>query len=98
MAIIINNTQQVKEYAQELASNAERISSVKDSIDYILNELAEYWEQTQEDAQSFSEGLRSESNTLGTIVECNKEFAMAMENYITATEATSQTSVGGTAV
>lgn len=95
MALVINNTQQVKDYASQLATNAEKISSVQYSIDYILNELAEYWEQTQEDAQTFATGLKNNSSNLETIVECNKEFAVAIENYINATESTASTTVSG---
>ena len=95
MAIVIRNTQQVREYAQQLATNAEKIRSSKGSIDYILSELAQYWEQTQQDAQKFSTRLKENSETIGTIIECNQEFARALENYIDATEATAQNTVGG---
>ena len=96
MAIVIKNTQQVREYAQQLATNAEKIKSSKGSIDYILSELAQYWEQTQQDAQAFATKLKDDSDKIGTIIECNQEFSRAMENYIDATEATSQNTVGGT--
>ena len=97
MAIIINNSDLVKEDATALAANSVQIDSIRHSIDFILGELAEYWEQTQQDAQAFTTGLKDESKYLTNIVECNKAFAEAITSYITATENVGKRTTGGRA-
>lgn len=91
MALIkINNTAQAISDASELATNATELSSVTDSIEYILGEIGAYWEQSQEDAQSFTKGLEQNVETLQTIVECNKEFSQVIEKYAENQEKTGQ--------
>jgi len=89
MAIIINNTATVKSASQDLITEAKKIESVKESIEYILNELNEYWSATQEDQQSFYKGLQDSVGSLETIHTCNQEFANAMIDYMEITDKTS---------
>lgn len=93
MAIIINNTSVVKQNAEELISESEKMSSVKDSIEYILGELNEYWEATQQDQQTFYNGLKSDVEALATVHTCNSEFANSMIEYMEVTEKTSQETI-----
>lgn len=94
MALIkINNTAQAISDAEEITTNTVKIDSCADSIEYILNELKQYWEQTQEDAQSFSDGLRKNVEKLKTIVECNKEFAEVIKQYAELEDKTGQKTV-----
>ena len=67
MAIIINNTDLVKSKAEELKTETVDLRSVKESIDYILAELNEYWSATQEDQQVFYKGLQEDMDSLETI-------------------------------
>jgi hypothetical protein len=89
MAIIINDTATVKSKSSDLISEAVKIESVKDSIDYVLNELNEYWNATQEDQQIFYNGLKSSVAELEIIHTCNQEFANAMIEYMEVTDKTS---------
>ena len=82
MAIIINDTNLVKSKAEELKTESVDLKSVKESIEYILNELNGYWSATQEDQQVFYKGLQEDVESLDTISACNTEFAEAMKEYI----------------
>ena len=93
MAIIINNTDLVKSKAEELKTEAIDLRSVKESIDYILAELNEYWSAVQEDQQVFYKGLQEDMNALETIYTCDSEFADAMVEYMEVTKTTSQNTV-----
>lgn len=91
MALIqITNTQQAKTDAENLASSAVETESVIESIEYILSEIKQYWEESQQDAQTFSTGLETNVNTLKTIVECNKDFSAAITKYAENQEKTAQ--------
>lgn len=82
MALIkINNTGQVINDAEEVATNAVKINSVAESIDYILTEVKGYWEQSQQDAQNFYNGLLQNVGILKTIAECNKDFSTTITKY-----------------
>lgn len=93
MAIIINNTALVKSKAEELITEAEKIESVKTSIEYILSELNEYWNAGQDDQQAFYNGLKQNMTELETIHVCNTEFSNAMIEYMEVTDKTSATTV-----
>ena len=93
MAIVINNTGQVKSSADQLSANSVKLNSVSESLEYILSEVKEYWEQSQQDAQTFSTGLQENIDKLSTIVSCNKEFSSAITNYMDVTEKISSTTV-----
>lgn len=93
MAIIINNTETVKNKAEELITESTKLQSVRESIDYILNELNEYWSATQQDQQSFYNELKNNMENLETVYTCNQEFADAMIEYMEVTNKTSQTTV-----
>ncbi len=95
--IIITNPDTAREQAEAIAANIAQIKSVKSSIEYILKELAEYWEQTQQDAQAFSGELTKNAEKLDVIISCNTEFAENMVSYISATEQiSSNITEGGT--
>ena len=91
--IIINNTDQVKSDAEELITTTAKIDSVKESIEYILDELNAYWEATQTDQQAFYSGLKADAEALTTIDECNIEFANAMIEYMDVTKDVSSQTV-----
>lgn len=93
MAIIINNTATVKSKAEELITESEKLESVKSSIEYILNELNEYWDANQEDQQQFYNGLKQNLTELETIYTCNNEFSNAMVEYMEVTDKTSATTI-----
>ena len=95
MAIIINDTLSVKKMADELNVESNKIESVKDSIAYILKELKEYWSETQEDQQSFYNGLSKCVESLETIHTCNLEFSNAIIDYMDVTEKISTNVIGG---
>ena len=82
MAIIINNTATVK------------IDSCKESIEYILNELSEYWSATSQDQQGFHKELKDNANVLNNICTCNRDFSSAIVQYMEVTEGTSNKTVG----
>ena len=88
--ISINNIQNVVNSAEQLAALTTDLESARDSVEYILNEVKEFWSQTQQDAQTFSEGLTQNLESLKTMSECNKEFAQAITNYAESTNTTSQ--------
>ena len=79
--------------AEELNALSFDIDSARESIESILNEVKEYWEQTQQDAQTFSTGLEKNIESLKSITECNKEFSIAVENYAEKQQTTSQKTV-----
>ncbi len=89
MAIIINNTSSVKTMADNLLTETKKIESVKESINYILSELNEYWAANQEDQQTFYKGLQDNVAALETISSCNNEFSNSLVEYMNATDATS---------
>lgn len=94
MALIkINNTGQVKNDAEEIATNAIKINSVAESIEFILTEVKGYWEQTQQDAQTFYTGLEQNVGILKTIAECNKDFSTTITKYAENQEKTGNNSV-----
>lgn len=88
--IVINDEQKAISDALEIANSAVELSSVTESIEYILGEIGSYWEQTQNDAQTFKTGLDTNVKTLQSIVECNKEFAQVIEKYAKNQSATGQ--------
>ena len=79
--IIIKNVETVVAESEVISTNTVSLESARESIDQILKEVSEYWSQNGESAQSFYEGLKKNAETLKTIGECNKEFAIAIENY-----------------
>ena len=91
--ITITNTTLAKSDAETLASNAVETESVISSIEHILAELGQYWEESQQDAQTFAQGLKTNVETLKTIVECNKEFSTTIQSY-----AENQEKTGGNTV
>lgn len=91
--IAIKDTASVISSAEELNLLSFDIDSARESIEHILNEVKEYWEQTQQDAQTFSTGLEKNVESLKSITECNKEFSVAVRNYAEKQESTSQQSV-----
>ena len=93
MEIIITNTAAAVNNAENLLHLTNEINSVKESIQYILGELSEYWAATQEDQQSFYKGLESGVNGLENIIQCNKDFSNAIIEYVNVLESTSQNSV-----
>lgn len=96
MALIqINDTATVKSKAEELASNSVQLESVRQSIEHVLMEVKEYWNQTQQDAQAFTKGLDENVKYLETVIGCNKDFSTTITNYMDVTEKVASTSVGG---
>lgn len=93
MSINIMQPATVKAKASELLENSNYLQSVSHSIDYILKELAVYWEQTQADAQSFSLGLKKNVEYLNNIVQYNKEFSDAIIEYIDVSEKISRNTI-----
>lgn len=94
MALIdITDTAGVKAKAETLITEAEKIQSVKDSIDYILSELNEYWSAVQEDQQVFAKNLKENVTSLETIYTCNQEFSHSMIDYMEVTDKTSAQTV-----
>ena len=94
MALIkINNTMQAISDAEEIATNAVELNSVAESIEFMLNEVKSYWEQTQQDAQNFSKGLEKNIETIKSIVDCNKEFSQVVIQYAENQEKTGQNAV-----
>ena len=91
--ITITDTVQTKSVAEELIVNTNELNSVKASIEFILTELNEYWEATQEDAQSFAAGLKDGTTALETICTCNKNFANAINAYVDAQAKTASNTV-----
>ena len=91
--ISINDTAKAISDAQELATNAVQIDSVRESLEYILNEVKAYWEETQQDAQKFSSGLSKNVINLQSMVECNKEFANVITKYAEAQGKTAEQTV-----
>ena len=88
--IEINDPNDVIAEAEALATNTTSIDSVRESLEFILQELNEYWSQTGEAAQSYYTGLSTNVEKLTKIVECNKEFAQAITNYSESQHSTSQ--------
>ena len=93
MNIEITDTKAIINDANTLLEDVVELESVKDSIEYILNEIKEYWEQTQEDAAAFYEDLRKNVDTLSELLKCNKEFATAISEYAESQEKVSQNSI-----
>ncbi len=93
MAIIINNTATVKSDAEELKSESVKIESVKNSIEYVLAELNEYWNEVQEDQQVFYKGLQADQEALETIKACNDEFSDSIIEYMEVTDKTSSQTI-----
>ena len=93
MAIIINNTATVKSDAEELRSESIKIESVKNSIEYVLAELNQYWNEVQEDQQVFYKGLQADQEALETIKACNDEFSDSLIEYMEVTDKTSSQTV-----
>lgn len=94
MALIkINNTAQAISDAEEIASAAVKINSVAESIEFILSEVKSYWEQTQQDAQTFYNGLEQNVGILKTIAECNKDFSQIVTKYAENQDKTGQNAV-----
>lgn len=94
MALIkINNTAQAISDAEEVATTTVELKSAASSIEFILNEVKSYWEQTQQDAQTFSEGLQKNVEKLNNIVECNNEFSQVVIKYAENQEKTGQKTV-----
>ena len=91
--IIITDTATVKTSSEELAENANEIKSLAQSISYALNEVRSAWEQSQEDAKSYSDGLQKGAEYLELIESCNRDFANAIQNYMEATEKTGSQTV-----
>ncbi len=82
MALIqITNTLIAKNDSSELSNNVVQTNSVIDSLEYIMTEIKQYWEESQQDAQKFASGLETNIANLKTIAECNKDFASAIEKY-----------------
>lgn len=92
-SIEIKNVSKVISSAETLASGTVKLDSARESIDYILNELNQYWAETQQDAQTFAEGLKKNVERIQTMVECNKEFATAITNYAEAQQKTSTSAI-----
>jgi len=86
--IIITDTATVKVESENLASNAVQLESVKVTIENALNETKAAWEQSQADAQTFTQGLTDDIQFLEEVIACNKDFANAIQNYMEATEKT----------
>ena len=93
MNISITNTSAAVTNAEKLLHITNEINSVKESIQYILGELSEYWAATQEDQQSFYGSLEKGVMGLEKIVQCNKDFSNAVMEYVEAISTTSQNSV-----
>lgn len=93
MAIIINNTATVKSNAEELKTESVKIESIKDSIEFILSELNEYWNAVQEDQQVFYKGLQTDKEALEIVKSCNDEFSDAIIEYMEVTDKTSSQTV-----
>lgn len=91
--ITITNTALAKSDAETLATNAVETESVITSIEHILGELGQYWEESQQDAQTFAQGLKTNVETLKTIVECNKEFSTTIQGYAENQEKTAGNTV-----
>ena len=94
MALIkINNTAQAITDAEEVSVTAVLMESCATSIEHILNEVKQYWEQTQQDAQTFSKGLEENVEKLKNIVDCNKEFSQLVTRYAENQDNTGQKTV-----
>lgn len=91
--ITIKDAQKAISDAEEIATSAVELSSVVESIDYIVGEVGSYWEQTQTDAQAFKTGLETNVKTLDSIVECNKEFSQIVEKYAESQSTTGQSTI-----
>jgi len=94
MALIkITDTEKAKGDAQEILVETVKLESASTSINQILREIKSYWEQTQQDAQSFSEDLGNEIETLNNIIKCNNDFSDIIMNYALNQEKTGQRTV-----
>lgn len=81
MAIIIENPDKVKENAQELITNTVTSETIKSFINSTLDNLNQYWQLEQEDAQSFYNGLKENCEYLEKMINCNKSFADSLIIY-----------------
>ena len=92
-SIIINDTAAVKTNAESLMVDSEKIQSIKESIENILNEINEYWSANQEDQQVFAKNLQQNVTSLETIYTCNEEFSHSIIDYMQVTDTTSANTV-----
>ena len=81
MAIIIENPDKVKENAQELITNTVTSETIRNFINSTLDNLNQYWQLEQEDAQSFFNGLKENSEYIEKMISCNKAFADSLIIY-----------------
>ena len=81
MAIIIENPDKVKENAQELITNTVTSETIRNFINSTLDSLNQYWQLEQEDAQSFFNGLKENSENIEKMINCNKAFADSLIIY-----------------
>jgi len=91
--IAIKNTETVKNEAQGLITEAQKMQSVNESIKTIMQELNQYWSDVQEDQQNFYKGLAEDVTILQTIYTCEKKFANSMLDYMEVTESTSRKTI-----
>ena len=87
--IVITNIDTVKADATELRDQAAKLEEIKTTIDTALNETKTAWEQSQADAQKYSQELTDDMKYLTELISCNKDFSVAIINYIEATKTTS---------
>ena len=93
MKIEVSDTKTAIQDANTLLIDVKELSSVRDSLEYVLHELKDYWEQTQEDAAAFYNDLNNNIQILSEILNHNKEFANAIIDYAESQEKTSANTI-----
>lgn len=93
MTIRILDSKRIINDAATLLQDVVELESTKQSLEYILNEIKEYWEQTQEDAAYFYEELKNNIEVLSKILNHNKEFANAITDYAESQTKTSEKTI-----
>lgn len=78
---------EAKEYCSELISNASKIESVKQSLNFIAGtDLPNIWQGQNSDVNSIIAKLNENVEFLDNLIRFTRQFATTLQDYATAME------------
>lgn len=91
--ITIFNTKEAIESSEKLIACANQLDSVRINIQDILQEIKLYWEQSQQDAQTFATNLEGHAKFIGEFAVNSKDLASVVTKYAKKQEQTSSNTI-----
>lgn len=91
--ISIADTKRAIDSSEKLIACAAQLDSIRINIQDILQEIKLYWEQTQQDAQTFATNLEEHAKFIEEFAVNSKDLASVITKYARKQEQTSSNTV-----